>query len=211
VSSGTTCGAATCNGSNQFVDVPTCNGSGSCVPPAPKACGNYLCTTSPGCPTNVCNTSADCLSGNYCDASNHCVAQQTSGPCTSNNQCAAGLFCTDGYCCNVASCVLSCLSCGVPTLQGTCNPVPPGGTDPTGTCTGMQSAPTSCGPDGLCDGNGGCESYGTSTVCQTSCSSSQGPFLQSFCTGSGTCDTNPLDAQSTDCPSLICDNSLGCQ
>lgn len=66
--SGTTCAAAGCTGGVQS-DSSTCNGMGTCMPSAPKACAPYLCG------------STTCLSS-----------------CTANAQCQSGFECQGGRC-----------------------------------------------------------------------------------------------------------------
>ncbi len=207
VASGTTCGPATCNGSNQFIDVSTCNGGGSCLPPSGIACGNYVCTTS-GCPKTSCVLSTDCVSGSYCDATKHCVPQSVTGdPCTTGAQCPTG-FCTNGFCCGTSTCA-SCYSCGVSGSTGTCTAVLPGGADPTGTCTGMkQNDPTTCGLNGLCNGSGGCQHYSTSTMCGSpTCAAGTSEVTALFCDGAGSCNTTG-NLQS--CNPLMCDGTSSC-
>jgi hypothetical protein len=177
------------------------------VTPAPITCGNGLACTSGGCTLLTCAQDTDCVAGDYCSGGS-CLPQQTSGACTSNNQCATG-FCTNGFCCNVGSCVLSCLSCGVPGAQGTCTAVLPGGADPTGTCTGMkQNDPTTCGFDGLCDGGGGCEHYSTSTMCGSpTCAAGTSEVTALFCDGAGNCNAT---GNLQNCSPLMCDGTASC-
>jgi hypothetical protein len=206
----TSCASATCNtGTNQFVGGSKCDGSGSCLPPGGISCGSYLCKTS-GCPT-TCATSGDCINGYYCDTTNHCAQQVAPGLACSTatsappDQCANGGFCTGGFCCGSSTCP-SCYTCAG---TGMCNFVGVGLPDPTNTCT--VSSPSSCGLNGLCDGLGGCEDYSSATAC-TVCTGDKSQFLQTHCTGTGTCDSNPADATgTTSCPSMMCDNTLGCQ
>jgi hypothetical protein len=96
-------------------------------------------------------------------------------------------------------------------LQGTCTNVPAGGADPTGTCTALAQPASSCGNDGLCDGGGGCQNYGPSTVCAAaSCSSDDSTFTPaSLCDGGGNCVP---PAATVSCPMLMCDGTMaGCQ
>ena len=191
----------------QFINVSTCNGGGSCVPPSGIACGNYVCTTS-GCPKTSCNLSTDCVSGYYCDATNHCVPQSVTGdPCTTGAQCPTG-FCTNGFCCGTSTCA-SCYSCGVSGSTGTCTAVLPSGADPTGTCTGMkQNDPTTCGLNGLCNGSGGCQHYSTSTMCGSpTCAAGTSEVTALFCDGAGSCNTTG-NLQS--CNPLMCDGTSSC-
>jgi hypothetical protein len=203
------CAPAVCaSRSSQFQAVATCNGAGNCVTPLPTTCSGNLACTSSGCTRTTCAVDTDCASGYYCNGGT-CTQQQTSGSCTANDQCAAGLFCTDGYCCTVSSCMFSCLSCGVPGLQGTCNFVPAGGNDPTGACTSLkQPDPTMCGYDGTCNGGGGCEFYSTSTMCGSpTCAAGTSEITALFCDGAGNCDaTGNLQS----CSPLMCDGVSSC-
>jgi hypothetical protein len=92
-----------CNGSNQFVGAQTCPaGSGMCNTPTPVTCTPYVCkATGTGCPT-TCAGDNDCTTGNFCDATNKCVAKLADGAtCTGNTQCTSG-FCSGK--CFPASC-----------------------------------------------------------------------------------------------------------
>ncbi len=206
----TGCGSASCPAnSSLFTAAPKCDGFGSCVTPSPTNCGLYVCTLA-GCP-GACTFDTDCVGGYYCNGGT-CAQQQSAGiACTANDQCKSPLFCTEGFCCGSANCTLSCQSCAVPGSQGTCTNVPSGGADPTGTCQGLKTAKTTCLYDGTCDGSGGCRDWPATTVCATSCSVDQSQFLQSFCSGNGTCDMAPADQQVTGCPSMLCDGTAGCQ
>jgi len=166
-----------------------------------------MCTTSsPGCP-NHCNVDGDCVPAAYCTGlGGTCLLRNAMGTaCTANDQCQSPLFCTDGFCCGSSSCLLSCVSCGVPGHQGTCTNVPAGGADPTGTCQAVAD-PTTCGNNGLCNGTGGCQDYGASTVCATTCSGDGTQVLTSSCDGAGNC--GPPVATTTCTSPTTCDPTL---
>lgn len=199
-SSSTSCAGATCSGS-LFVHTAACSGSGTCAAASTTDCFPYLCTTaSPGCP-NHCNTDGDCVATAYCTGlGGTCATRNGAGTaCAANDQCQSPLFCTNGFCCGSSLCP-SCQSCGVPGLQGACTNVPPGGADPTGTCTAQPA--TGCGTNGLCNGTGGCQSYGTSTVCAAaSCAGDSSAFTTaSLCDGAGNCTPGTTSS----CPTQTC-------
>ena len=175
---------------------------------SPRAASPAATTSAPprGCP-NTCNSITDCIGGYYCDGTQHCAQQVAGAPCTTPDQCPSG-FCTGGFCCGTSTCP-SCYTCAG---TGSCNFVGAGLADPSGTCTAMQSSPSSCGPDGLCDGSGGCEDYPSTTVCQSTCSLDQSLFTRNFCTGSRKLRHEP--ARRTDhaaASACMCDNTAGCQ
>jgi hypothetical protein len=174
----TPCGSATCNTTtNTFIGGLTCNGGGSCLPPAGIGCGVYLCKTS-GCP-GTCGTSLDCINGYYCDATHHCAQQATPGGACSTatsapaDQCSGGLYCTNGFCCGTSSC-LTCYTCAG---TGTCAPVDIGLPDPTGTCPASCATDNSTLTESFCDGIGGCGSPVTMS-CGTTCSVGPPPVCQ---------------------------------
>jgi hypothetical protein len=124
----------------------SCNGTGVCVIPDPVDCLNYKCTT--GSCFSVCNNDNQCVATAYCTGNattaGSCLPKGGLGAtCSQDKECAAGTFCTEGVCCNVSACSQPCYSCKVPLLQGTCNPVKPGGLDPMNTCP--NQAPRAAG------------------------------------------------------------------
>ncbi len=64
--------------------------------------------------------------------------------CFSGSECPSG-FCADGVCCDRA-CDGACESCNLPTISGTCAPIP-AGTDPDGECAGAST----CNASGVCE------------------------------------------------------------
>ena len=130
---GTSCGEASCNGTQAFQ--PVCDGAGSCEQPqsgtecAPYACSGGVCK-------QPCTSEADCLSGSYCDAG-VCKSKQVAGTaCSANAQCASG-FCADGVCCDQA-CNGVCQACTAAKkgsgADGVCGPIK-AGSDPDSECT----------------------------------------------------------------------------
>jgi len=196
---GTTCGDASCNGTQAFQ--PVCNGSGSCQQPqSGTECAPYACTGG-GCKTS-CVSEADCVNGNYCDAG-VCKPKLTAGAaCSINAQCTTG-FCTDGVCCDTA-CTGSCQACTAAKkgsgVDGVCAAIK-AGTDPDAECSDQGAA--SCGTDGYCNGAGACQVYAYGTPCGGTCNgnSSEGKI----CNGSGSCITA---AGSTPCAPFACSSGL---
>jgi hypothetical protein len=84
---GTTCGAASCQG-NTFSRAATCSAQGTCTPPAPQACGFFICNPA-GCLT-ACQSDDQCVGQAYCEASN-CIEKKPNGAgCTQNRECKSG-------------------------------------------------------------------------------------------------------------------------
>src|SRR6185436_843190 len=102
----------------------------------------------------------------------------------------ASQHCVDGVCCDTA-CTGKCFFCASPETRGRCLPVKAGTIDqraargekdPAKIC--VDSGASSCGSNGRCDGNGGCQRYANGTVCRgAQCNG--GANTQ---TGQGTCN-----------------------
>jgi len=112
-----------------------------------------------------------------------------SAACTCDNECASG-FCTDGVCC-ASACNGTCLSCALPGNEGQCLPVPAGlaPTDPT-ECP--ITAPSTCGTDGTCDGDGACRLHLARTPCKGGKCAGDGITGGFACDGNGACAPSPL-------------------
>lgn len=107
--------------------------------------------------------------------------------CTSSAQCVSG-FCADGVCCDSA-CGEACKSCNQTTNLGKCTALGSGANPAHGACG--PDATSTCGRDGVCDGNGACRKYGATTVCIAgSCNAGTNVNTgDSKCDGAGHCIT----------------------
>jgi hypothetical protein len=181
----TVCSMPTCSGGMAEM-ASTCNGTGTCLPPAAVTCAPF------GCAGTVCATM--CASDGDCDATTGwcdttmgvCVTRGASAAsCNADDQCLSN-HCADNVCCD-AACNGTCEAClGIFTggADGSCLPATQGG-DPHGDCSDAGS--TSCGTDGVCNGSRACEEYPSSTVCVPSACVGMSAQLASMCDGSGTC------------------------
>jgi MYXO-CTERM domain-containing protein len=161
-----------------------CNGSGAC---GPIATGTD--------PKNECKDtgSPSCQEDGFCDGAGACETYSSSAGCTPNactsgSQCASG-YCADGICCDKA-CNGACEACTAAKkgsgVDGVCQPVS-ADTDPDDECPIGSGFPTSCGADGMCDGNGQCRQFAKDTVScgATQCISGNAQGL--LCNGAGQC------------------------
>jgi hypothetical protein len=113
-------------------------------------------------------------------------------------------FCADGVCCSTR-CSGACTSCALPGTMGACRPVSAGAPDPHSFCKDQGSA--SCGFNGTCDGNGGCQHYGSGTFCSEPKCVGASWTLPGNCNGQGTCF-----APIVSCAPLVCrDDFPACQ
>jgi hypothetical protein len=199
---GTICASAACVG-GYYTAPSTCNTGGQCVAPAPVSCFPYVCDGAQ-CFGN-CSTSDQCASPNVClDAS--CGPKSNGASCSNATECASDV-CAQGICCATA-CAGACQSCDLGTSIGTCVNVPAHLIDPSGFCADQGAA--SCGADGKCDGNGGCEKYPQGTAClgQSCQSGSQTFTAASSCDGLGNCLTpTPISCAPFQCGATACKNA----
>jgi hypothetical protein len=133
-------------------------------------------------------------------------------PCTASGQCASA-SCASGVCCDTA-CAGLCQGCSN-ALKGTgadgvCGNVG-AGNDSSNACVDQGAA--SCGTDGKCDGNGGCQIYASGTVCLAAYCvpdiiehENTFSISASTCDGAGTCTTGMLTAclPYLDCNGPVC-------
>ncbi|HVU91886.1 MAG TPA: hypothetical protein VHC23_06615, partial [Jatrophihabitans sp.] len=154
---GVSCASAGCAGST-LTFAGRCDGNGACVTTAAQSCAPYVCGASGQCKT-TCATSADCATGNSC-VNGSCGKKPIGAACAADADCNSGV-CAQGTCCMTA-CTGLCRSCGLAGSAGVCTGVP-AGQDPLQQCADATAA--TCGTDGLCDGNGGCQSYPSATSC----------------------------------------------
>jgi hypothetical protein len=172
------------------------------------ACGNGVACdgTDAACPAAPCASDVDCLPGDYCGASGSCTARKAQGAAC---DAAAGADCNvagcrvcttgscfDDVCCASASCG-PCQACAAVKKQtgvgdGTCGPAKAGTNPHNDVCA--TSPPATCGADGQCDGNGGCQTYYPAGVsCGASTCSPAGDVAQGLlCNGAGTCAQNSM-------------------
>ena len=181
----TTCKEASCaNGSATAAS--TCNGSGACGTPVPKACATNLCATDgSGVCAGSC-TATSCPTGSYCDPTGNCATKKPSGTgntCSTSAECSNGHCSVEGLCCN-SDCTGQCQSCNNPT--GTCSRVNSG--QPVGGRAACTQAGTACG--GTCDGTSdtACHYPGVEKTCGTAtCSTDSASTITPACNGSGAC------------------------
>ncbi|MGQ0504339.1 MAG: MopE-related protein [Myxococcaceae bacterium] len=117
-----------CNDANLCTVLDTCNGSGTCVPGAPKACntpgrcetGQGTCAPSTGACTYAaapaqsnCDDGLSCTSGDKCDANRSCSG--TAYTCTPPTN-----SCFTQFCQGDGTCGQSLVTAGTPCGTGTC-------------------------------------------------------------------------------------------
>jgi len=205
VAAGTQCSGFFCQTPTDHVFQPggTCNGAGTCVIPPAAECAPYKCTTG-SCISGSCTSDTPCTASGYCTGDpttpGVCATKKGLGQtCSIDKECALG-HCTEGVCCNVGACAVSCYSCKVSGLEGTCNPVAPGGLDPMNMCPDMGAA--SCGTNGRCEG-GSCQYYDMNTECSTSCYGLT--LTHTKCGGPGMCNMSTDETCTTTCTLAGCD------
>ena len=200
----TVCGPSSCSGLVE--NTPrTCDGQGACRDPQLVDCSPFLCTSS-ACSQN-CVSDADCEAGHQCVSqtingvtSGTCGKKKPGQPCTGATECESGQ-CVDKVCCESA-CAGPCRSCSLASSPGRCLNVATGAPDPRNTCKDLGA--TSCSTDGVCDGNGACQTYPAGTVCgpQTCVAGLHTPA--SMCNASGQCAAPP----SIQCNPYVCNGDV---
>jgi subtilisin-like proprotein convertase family protein len=203
---GTECSAQLCTGSTLYLS-DSCNGAGVCVDAGTQSCTPYKCAGDGSACKTSCTTDADCVSGYYCSGA-VCVAKKPNGSsCSAANECSSN-YCVDGYCCN-SGCAGACRACNVAGSQGTCTFYGSGtdpqaecdtckvcngsgacgaaeeGTDPKSECS--QELPSTCGQDGVCDGDGACRQWPGGTICSDQSCSVDELTATKYCDGDGNC------------------------
>jgi hypothetical protein len=152
-----------------------------------------VCASANTCKTR-CAGDGDCLGGTICNvATGNCrqPGKDDGAPCATDGECAS-THCADHVCCNIG-CTGTCRACvqaqtGKP--NGTCADVMAGTKDDR--CA--PEAPSTCGRDGTCDGNGKCRPYANGTPCGTECCRDNGgpgggnARVCAFECQAGTCD-----------------------
>jgi hypothetical protein len=190
---GTTCGAAGCSGMT-MVQSSACDGNGTCVGGTRFPCAPFVCDPSGVC-KSTCVTSADCVAPNQC-VGGSCGLKPLGAMCAASSECAS-THCTDGACCDQSACS-SCQACNVSGRAGTCNNVPVGVPDPRAVC--RIDAPTSCGQNGKCDGNGGCQLQLPGTTCGPATCTGSILTPMPACDGAGNC----RPSMTSDCSPYAC-------
>jgi hypothetical protein len=122
--------------------------------------------------------------------------------CAVSADCISGV-CADGVCC-ATSCTGACKSCAVAGMMGTCQSVAVGQLDPHGVC--LQTAASTCGANGRCDGSGGCQLYPAGTICGPSTCTGATFTPGRTCNGGGVCAAAP----SSTCAPYTCAASGVC-
>jgi Cellulose binding domain len=208
--SGTQCAAATCTGTS-FKPPNLCNGTGICGTVTPTTCGgNLICGTNGQCKA-TCASSADCVAPNLCNTTTGTCGLKGSGTtCGAGAECASG-FCQQGVCCSSA-CTGTCQSCAFGATAGTCTNVPVGqAPNPTSMCSDLGA--TMCKTNGLCDGTGKCQLYGTTTTCAPAACSVSTLTPARTCDGAGNCKTvtstlcDPYGCGTTSCKTTCAANT----
>ncbi len=195
---GTECRPGSCSGGSEL-PMSVCDGAGTCLVGAPVPCAPYACSD------NVCKASctatADCTGGNTCQQGS-CGKKQNGQACAGAAECQSS-FCVDGFCCNSA-CGGSCVFCGFPGSRGRCTNTPPGTPDPRAACADTGAA--SCGTNGRCNGNRGCQRYPNGTACRAeSCDAGSNRETQDGTCAAGSCVT----PAATSCAPFRC-NGASC-
>jgi len=194
------CVPATCSG-NRRNTPGTCDGLGTCSAPGIQNCHPFRCAN--GACTTTCTTSADCDTGIAC-VNNTCGPKQDGQSCQQASECEHG-HCVDGVCCDQA-CGGMCKSCALSSTLGRCTPIAAGTVDPRNLC--VAAAQTTCGTNGKCDGQGGCQSWPVGTLCaQESCNQTGNVYTApSTCNASGQCVAPDVLA----CSPFICNGTSRC-
>jgi hypothetical protein len=165
---GSPCGIPSCSNTNTLTPASECDGEGACIKSTAITCAPFGCEG--GNCRSTCTDDSQCVAPATC-INGSCGKRGKGSACTANDQCGTG-FCVDGVCCENA-CAGKCQYCANPSARGTCAPVRAGVmdprasaglTDPARAC--LDQGPASCGDDGRCDGNGGCQKYANGTPCR---------------------------------------------
>ena len=198
------------------VGMHACDGAGRCLPGATVICVPSSCDPSTGMCHDHCTSSTQCVSGRQCE-SGSCGRRMRGSRCDKGSDCVSG-FCADGICCN-AACDGACVSCALPSREGTCWPVDLGTPDPNGVCRNAGAA--SCGQTGLCDGLGGCSKFTRDTPCTVPSCSGNKLNTPGTCNGLGVCSAPGIQnchpfrcadgACATSCKNdADCDDGIAC-
>jgi len=202
----TVCGPSSCSGLVQNT-ARTCDGKGTCRSAQLVDCAPFVCTN------GACATTCDPTRPDTCEPGHACVSQTRNGvltwvcgqrkpgqPCTEGGDCESG-HCVDGVCCE-NDCAGACRSCNLPGSPGRCLSVAAGAPDPHGVC--QDQGPTACSTNGVCDGNGACQTYPAGTTCGAQ-SCVEGAYTPpSTCNTSGQC----VASRSRTCSPFACNGDV---
>jgi hypothetical protein len=195
---GTECRPGSCSGGSE-IPMSVCDGAGTCVLGAPVACAPFVCAQN-AC-KGSCASNADCTGGNLC-LEGSCGKKQNGQSCRAGSECRTG-FCVDGFCCDTA-CGGTCVFCGFPSSRGRCTNSPAGVPDPRAACD--DEGEESCGTNGNCNGNRGCQRYPSGTPCRAgSCDQASNRETQTGTCSGGRCAV----PASTSCAPFRC-NGAAC-
>ncbi|HVU52112.1 MAG TPA: hypothetical protein VHL80_15545 [Polyangia bacterium] len=200
-SAGVSCGTASCSGST-FTPVSHCTGDGACATATPSSCSPYVCGGS-ACLV-ACAGDGDCLAPFTCQGqpgAKSCALKKNGLACTTGGQCISG-NCVDGVCCGSPACP-ACQACNL-SGNGACSPVAAGAAAPAGFCSDQGSS--SCGTNGKCDGNGGCQKYPDDTPCSTATC----PANASTLTMAGACLNGVCNKPTQPCSPYTCNGAAAC-
>jgi hypothetical protein len=122
--------------------------------------------------------------------------------CGCDADCASG-HCTDGVCCSTA-CNEGCKTCAAAGSEGTCT-ARVVGAQPRDATTCKETAASTCGFDGTCDGAGGCRRHVSGTICKAGTCDGAAVTGAFACDGAGRCRPGPT----TICAPYSCDTNTG--
>ena len=199
----TVCGSSAC--SDLVESAPrTCDGRGTCREAQLVDCSPFLCAS--GACVQDCKSDADCETGHQCVlqtrngvTTGSCGKRKNGQPCPDPSECVSGQ-CVDGVCCE-SSCTGPCRSCNMPGSPGQCLNAASGAHDPRNTCTDLGAA--LCSTNGVCDGNGACQSYPAGTECNPQACVNGAYSPPSTCNVSAQCVASP----SRTCSPFLCNGN----
>jgi hypothetical protein len=187
---GSQCRPPSCESMGRVIPASQCDGNGTCVHAEGIACDPSICEG--GACRGGCDSDTQCLAPSRC-TNGSCGQKGLGQACASGNECAS-TFCVDGVCCE-SDCAGRCRFCASPQSPGRCATVGAGAMDPRAargerdqarTC--LDEGPTSCGANGRCDGQGGCQRYADGTVCrEPSCDSASNTAIAAGTCAGGAC------------------------
>lgn len=202
----------------------TCPGKCVAFIAAGGACGSgapegAACAPGLGCDnaSQTCKTLSDaggpcpCKAGTYCNATNSCVARQTSGSCTSSDQCAFGHDCVSSTCTAFVGVGSGCVAGATPYDRSRCglgSYCDPG----TSTCVAWPDVGGSCAyapcQNGYCDS--GTKLCVAPLADGATCSDFSQCLIGSYCDvlGDDTCKVSKANGAA--CTSLIECASFNC-
>jgi hypothetical protein len=167
----------------------SCSGPNNCNAQSAQweDCSPYRCADTYKCAT-TCNSDSECVNDAFCKLpEKQCIKDLVNGAaCTLASQCSSG-FCVEGLCCDVA-CTDTCKACSSKAkgsgADGTCDFVT-AGTDPKDAC--KDDGSPSCLHNGLCDGQGQCQSYAPGPCAPKGCTKNE-QCASGFCVDGICCD-----------------------